>query len=121
MYGAWFIALGCAGCATTAMTKIDSSPQGAQVYLDGVAVGKTPLDLELDNTLQAGSRTLRFEAPGYDVLNTTISNSEVNVANAVGARLCLFPILWLHQAKAYNYYVMKPLQATPPLAPTTWR
>ncbi|GAA6741896.1 PEGA domain-containing protein [Thermus oshimai] len=45
----------------TGTLELDSRPQGAEVYLDGRLVGRTPLRL----SLRAGSYELLLQAPGY--------------------------------------------------------
>jgi hypothetical protein len=42
------VVLAGAGCSTTRMVAIDSKPQGADVFVDGTNIGKTPLVHEFD-------------------------------------------------------------------------
>jgi len=48
-----------------AILEIDSAPRGAQVFVDGVHKGQTPLRLE---GIEAGTLRLRIEARGYEEL-----------------------------------------------------
>ena len=48
-----------------ATLEIDSAPRGAQVFVDGVHKGQTPLRLE---AIAAGTHRLRLEARGYEEL-----------------------------------------------------
>jgi hypothetical protein len=41
---------------------VQSEPQGATVFVNGLAVGSTPVVLK---NLSIGSRAVRIEAPGY--------------------------------------------------------
>jgi hypothetical protein len=47
--------------------EIDSDPDGARVFVDGEAVGFTPLELK---NLPVGSRVVRVEADGYEAWTT---------------------------------------------------
>ncbi len=49
--------------------KVDSTPTGAKVYIDGTPRGSTPLTLKLD----VGSYTLKLEKDGYEVVQETIN------------------------------------------------
>lgn len=75
---ALLLALVAVGCVPIrpANRPIDSVPQGAMVYLDGVPVGKTPtaLRLEGDNS-QKFSHIVKLELEGHEVLQVPISNS----------------------------------------------
>ena len=59
------------GNQAEATLAIDSSPRGADVYIDGRFVGTTPLR----TTSQPGNRTLRIEASGYYAYQTTLQLS----------------------------------------------
>ena len=47
------------------MIPVSSDPSGAEVKLDGVPVGRTPLTVAF---LRAGEGVLTFELPGYKTL-----------------------------------------------------
>jgi PEGA domain len=42
---------------------VNSEPQGAEVLINGVSQGRTPLRID---GLSAGSRVVRLELPGYE-------------------------------------------------------
>jgi hypothetical protein len=50
-----------------ASLEIDSAPRGAQVFVDGVNQGKTPLRLQ---SVAVGTHVLRVEARGYEEVET---------------------------------------------------
>jgi serine/threonine-protein kinase len=54
-----------AGPVAAATLEIDSAPRGAQVFVDGVHKGQTPLKLE---GVAAGTYVLRLEGRGYEEL-----------------------------------------------------
>jgi len=64
--------LSLAGCTYTA--RYESEPAGATVYLDGVPMGTTPLELELDSN-RTSSYTLRFVLEGYEPKTQVISRT----------------------------------------------
>jgi len=49
--------------------RIATQPQGARVYLDGFLLGQAPLEARVE----AGERTLRIEAPGYQKYEQVLS------------------------------------------------
>jgi hypothetical protein len=59
---------------TTLWLNIKSNPASAQVELDGIDIGKTPLSKELDlsDKSKQGERFLKLSYPDYDDLNQTI-------------------------------------------------
>jgi hypothetical protein len=60
---------------TTGTLRLTSNPSGAQVMLDGTAVGTTPLTLE---SLEAGAYEVAFSRSGYDTsqMSVTVSPGE---------------------------------------------
>jgi hypothetical protein len=44
---AWILALSLAGCASYQNVGIESTPPGAEIFLDGKSVGQTPLTLRI--------------------------------------------------------------------------
>ena len=69
-----------------ATLAIESSPRGADVFLDGRFVGTTPLRV----TSQPGRRSLRIEADGYYPFETTLQLSP-GEARRIDARLDAIP------------------------------
>jgi hypothetical protein len=56
--------------AATGILVVDSRPAGARVFVDGVAVGVTPVTLA---AVAAGTRQVRFELAGYTPISTTVA------------------------------------------------
>lgn len=54
--------------ATTGSLLIESRPSGAQAFVDGVAVGRTPVTVP---AAAVGSRAVRIQLPGYLIISTT--------------------------------------------------
>jgi hypothetical protein len=49
---------------------VDSKPSGAEVWINGVAHGRTPLNV---SALPVGSRVVRLELPGYERWSWTVN------------------------------------------------
>ena len=72
-------AVGLVGSSPGAL-QIDSRPSGAQVYVDGRLIGRTPLSM---SGVEAGTHGVRIEAPGYRAWSTSVavtSGSRARVA-----------------------------------------
>ena len=57
-----------AATATTGSLLIESRPSGAQAFIDGVAVGNTPVTVA---AAAVGARAVRIQLPGYLIISTT--------------------------------------------------
>jgi hypothetical protein len=66
-----------------AVVSFASRPEGAQVFLDGVAVGRTPLVV---SDVRAGTRRVRLELAGHRTWATVV-NVEPGTRVRVGASL----------------------------------
>jgi hypothetical protein len=67
----------------TGMLVLDSRPSGANAFVDGRAVGKTPVSVP---GVKAGDHTVRFELVGHFPWSTSI-NVEGGTSNRVGGSL----------------------------------
>ena len=56
------------GCVTKTLV-IRSEPEGAETYLDGKHVGKTPVEMKFKHY---GTRRVRVELPGWQTVNKKI-------------------------------------------------
>ena len=54
--------------ATTGSLLIESRPSGAQAFVDGVEVGRTPVTVP---AATSGARAVRIQLPGYLIISTT--------------------------------------------------
>ena len=54
--------------ATTGSLLIESRPSGAQAFVDGVEVGRTPVTVP---AAAIGARAVRIQLPGYLIISTT--------------------------------------------------
>lgn len=80
------------GCSSS--TLINSRPEGAELYIDGVRMGLTPYKYS-DMAPLGTSKVIRLEKPGYKPLNTIIRKEEFKVGPCIGGVLVLFPFIWL--------------------------
>lgn len=64
-------------CADQARLILRSSPSGAEVFVDGNCVGRTPLNVEL----KAGRREIRVSRPGYETWERCVSLEKGAVEN----------------------------------------
>lgn len=73
---------------------ITSTPDGAQLYVDGTYVGTTP-HLLRDSKVAFSSTHLRLERNGYESLYTTITkDSNPQAGPIIGGFFFVFPWLW---------------------------
>jgi len=67
------------------VVTIASDPQNAEVYIDGVDVGQTPI---IEYSLSEGRHTIRVERAGYKTQTETVM---VNANTPVRRRFTLIP------------------------------
>lgn len=80
------------GCAST--VRINSSPEGASVTVDGVYIGETPTTYT-DTSIIFTNRFVEVEKPGYRKTQASLArDSQVNVGALIGG-FFLCGILWL--------------------------
>lgn len=84
-----FFTLGCAS-----KTLIRSRPEGAQVYIDNVRKGVTPLEYS-DTAIAGSTKRLRLKKEGYRDFDTVLRKSEFQVGPCIGGVLVLFPFIWV--------------------------
>ncbi len=92
-------------CAST--TMIQSTPIGADLYLNGELVGKTPYKHK-DMKIVGSTTDVRIEKEGFETLNTSFSRDEkVDVGAIIAGVFFLFPFLWTMKYKPVHSYDMK--------------
>ena len=84
-----FFAVGCAS-----KTLIKSRPEGAEVFLDNVRKGVTPLT-HSDTAIAGSTVHLRLKKEGYRDFDTVLRKSEFKVGPCIGGVLVLFPFIWV--------------------------
>ncbi len=93
-------------CSST--TLISSAPSGAEVYLNGEKMGKTPYS-HTDTKIVGTCTTLRLEKEGYETFTTVFCrNEEADVGAIIGGVLFLFPFLWTMKYKPGRLYELEP-------------
>lgn len=96
-------------CAST--TLIDSYPSGADLYLDGEAVGQTPYQMT-DTKPMFSSTSLRIEKENYRTFYNTITrDEEADVGAIVGGLFIWIPFLWALKYKPTHFYKLTPLNS----------
>lgn len=96
-------------CSST--TVISSNPSGAQVYLNGEKMGKTPYS-HTDTKIIGSCTSLRLEKEGYETFNTVFCrNEEADVGAIIGGLFFLFPFLWTMGYKPGRNYELIPIDA----------
>lgn len=77
--------------------RVESTPEGATIYMDGAKVGVTPMALNVDGRWWYESNTrheFKAEKAGHVSAVQTISTTQPNIPAIIGGFLCLFPWLW---------------------------
>jgi hypothetical protein len=95
-------------CAST--VRINSTPEGAQVFVDGAPVGYTPTTYT-DTGIVFSQRQVEVRMDGYEVHRATLRrDAELNVGAVVVGFLCLYPLwLWALDYPSQVHYQLRPL------------
>ena len=89
-------------------TIINSSPQGAKVYIDGEVVGTTPYKYS-DTKIVGSSSGIKLEKDGYEPFQTVLSrNEKADVGAIIGGIFVLVPFLWTMKYKPEHSYELIP-------------
>lgn len=95
-------------CAST--TLIDSYPSGADLYLDGEAVGQTPYEMR-DTKPMMSTTSVRIEKEDYRTFYNTITrDEEADVGAIIGGVMFWIPFLWALKYKPTHIYRLVPLE-----------
>lgn len=96
-----------AGCAST--TVIQSSPNGAKVYLDGKPVGLTPYT-HTDKKIIGTTHLFKLEKDGFAPLYGSFTrNAEWNKKAVMAGCFSLIPFLWAKNYPIENTYDLRPI------------
>lgn len=80
------------GCASN--INIKSKPDGADVFIDNIKVGKTPMDYS-DTAIAGTTKNIKIVKEGYAPLETVIRKSEFKIGPCIGGLFVLFPFIWI--------------------------
>lgn len=102
-----------AGCSST--TLIQSTPNGAKVYMDGQYVGETPFT-HTDTRIVGSTTLIKLEKEGYKPFVTTMTrDEEVDVAAVIGGLFFAVPFLWTMKYQPFHSYELTPMTEQPPV------
>jgi hypothetical protein len=111
------------GCAST--TNVKSRPEGAEVFVDNVRIGITPIQYS-DTAIAGSTKALKIKKEGYRPFETVLRKSEFQVGPCIGGVLVLFPFIWvLGYPETYEFELEKlpepekKLQTEKPALPET--
>jgi len=91
------------GCST--MVRIETEPPGADVYVNDVKIGKSPVEQEYSNFV-GNEYYVRIERKGYRTIRTKL-DKEFKVGAFVGG-LFIWPIwLWVWGPSEMHYYELE--------------
>ncbi len=94
-------ALVVSSCASP--TVIRSRPDGAEVYIDNIKQGTTPLNYS-DTAIAGTAKAIRLKKDGYKTLDTMIRKDTFQAGPCIGGVLVLFPFIWvLGYQDAYEF------------------
>ena len=95
-----------ASCAST--TLIQSTPTGADVYIDNQKKGTTPYNYS-DTKIVGSSTPVTLKKENYQDLNVTLVRSEkADVGAIIGGILVLVPFLWTMKYDPIHNYELQP-------------
>jgi PBP1b-binding outer membrane lipoprotein LpoB len=80
------------GCASN--INIKSKPDGADVYIDNIKVGKTPVDYS-DTAIAGSTKNIKIKKEGYVPLESIIRKSEFQLGPCIGGFFVFFPFIWI--------------------------
>jgi len=102
------VAILLSSCASS--TYIDSYPSGADLYLDGEAVGTTPFEMK-DTKPIFSCTSVRIEKENHRTFYTNICrDEEVDVGAVVGGIFFFYPFFWAMKYKPTHFYKLYPLK-----------
>jgi len=94
------------GCTST--TMIRSEPSGANVYIDGSKMGKTPYTYS-DTKIVGSTTHLKLKMEGYEEFDTVFRrDEEFQVGPCIGGVFLLFPLLWVMGYRPEHVYELTP-------------
>ncbi len=93
-------------CSCASTTQIRSTPPGADLFIEGERVGKTPYS-HTDTRIVGSTVHAKMRKSGYEDLDVTFTRSEeADVGAIIGGVLVLVPLLWTMKYKPEHNYEM---------------
>ncbi|TGK56933.1 hypothetical protein EHQ27_11185 [Leptospira wolffii] len=89
-------------CTTT--VRVNTDPQGLDIYYFGQRMGKTPLEMEMNDGVFE-SRIFEIKKD-RKVLRIVPVATEVKIPALIGGICFLFPFLWVVGPKSYQHYTI---------------
>ncbi len=100
-------------CSST--TTIQSIPPGANLYIDGEPVGRTPY-YHTDDDIVGTCTSVMMEMEGYETLEATFCrDEELDVGALIGGCFFWFPFLWIMKYKDAHVYELTPVYGETPV------
>ena len=92
-------------CVST--TNIRTRPDGADVFIDNIRAGKTPMQYS-DTAIAGTSKNIKITKEGYATVETVIRKSEFQIGPCIGGLFVLFPFIWiLGYPETYDFELEK--------------
>lgn len=93
----------------TSSTRITSEPPGATVYMNGQAIGETPLFYE-DSKISFSKTDLVLKKEGYmDYQTTLVKDEDIDPGAIVGGIFFTWPFIWTFGYYPVHHYELQPL------------
>lgn len=94
-------------CVTKTNVTFNTDVEGADVYVDGEYIGKTPITKKMSNAVWEDPDIL-IKKDGYQDMQLSVKK-EVKTVNLVCGILLWWPsLLWVHGPKAQQHYLLSP-------------
>lgn len=84
-------------CVTSTMVSFNGNVDGAEVYIDDVYMGETPLEVKMSNFVTE-EPTIVIEKDGYEPYKGRLKK-ETKVINVITGILFYIPFLWCYGPK----------------------
>jgi len=89
-------------------TVINTEPEGADVYINGMLAGQTPVVMA-DQKLSMSVTYIKLEKDGYLPLETYIERDEkIDIGAAIAGVFLYYPWLWIFEYNPYHNYILIP-------------
>lgn len=95
-------------CVTKTHVTFNTDKPGADVYVNGEYIGKTPVTKKLSNAIWEDPDIL-IKKDGYKDMHLSVQK-EVKTVNLICGLLLWWPsLLWVHGPKGHQYYILSPI------------